>query len=259
MRYRNISFWRLLVLVALLGYLSGQMLHETGHWAVLKVFGRRPVMSFTGLVQQNEPPADPEGWVEFTAPDGEQVWFHLTSLPGSSAEWVAMLAAGPLANLVAMLAGLLLAYFAKRELLRSLGLLLALINSFGPMLYQIQHTFSGAGGDEYFLASTLGVPKYAITVPLALAAAAGFAVVIKKINGWRVRLKWLTALLIGFVAQGPLLMYADKITQTQVRLKNPFFQPILGFSLPVVIVAGIALLIFLIVLFRWEKALSSGP
>lgn len=115
MPYQKVGFWRLLVLVALIGYLGGQVLHESGHWAVLQLFGRGSVMSFTGLVQRDEPPANPEAWVTFTAPDGEQVWLHLTSLPASRAEWLLMAAAGPLAQLIAMIVGLLLAHFARRE------------------------------------------------------------------------------------------------------------------------------------------------
>lgn len=257
MRYRNINFWRLVVLAALLGYLGGQMLHETGHWVILQLFGRDPVISFTGLVGSDHQPVSPEGWVEFTAPNGERVWLHLTSLPSSSMEWVVMSAAGPLAQLAVMIIGLLFAHFSRGGLLRGIGLLLALINSLGPMLYQIKSTFVGAGGDEYLIAYYLGLPEYAITVPLALASAAGLVVGLWELDGWRRRLKWLAVLLIGYLPQGPLLMLANNITQTQVAMGNRFFQPVLGFSLPVVIVSGFALFVLFVVLVRWEMSLSS--
>jgi len=256
MSYQNVSFGRLLLLVALLGYLGGQMLHETGHWAVLQLFGRGPVMSFTGLVQRDEPPAHPEEWAEFTAPDGELVWFHLTSLPDSRAEWLLMVAAGPLAQLVAMIAGLLVSRYAGREVIRGAGLILALINSFGPTLYQIRSTFSGAGGDEYFIAYLLNTPKYAITIPIALASALGFAVGMGELAGWRLRLKWLASLCIGLLAQGPLLMLANRVTQAQVNLGNPFFRPVFGFSLPVVVTNALALLALVVVMVGWDNSLS---
>ncbi|HEC35167.1 MAG TPA: hypothetical protein ENI39_01375 [Anaerolineae bacterium] len=255
--YQDTRFGQLFLLVILLGFLGGQILHESGHWAILQLFGRNPVMSFTGLVGRDEQPANPEGWVEFTAPDGEQVWLYLTSLPSSAVEWIVMSAAGPLAQLAVMIIGLLFAHFSRGGLLRGIGLLLALINSLGPMLYQIKSTFVGAGGDEYLIAYYLGLPEYAITVPLALASAAGLVVGLWELDGWRRRLKWLAVLLIGYLPQGPLLMLANNITQTQVAMGNRFFQPVLGFSLPVVIVSGFALFVLFVVLVRWEMSLSS--
>ncbi len=90
-RFPAWSFRRLLGLAALLRYLS-VMAHEPGHWAVLALFGRGPVMGFGGLVQRWEvPPPDPAGWVRITF-EGSQGW-----LPGSTAERVGYLegAQGP--------------------------------------------------------------------------------------------------------------------------------------------------------------------
>jgi hypothetical protein len=256
---RDIGFGRLLILVALLGYLGGQILHEAGHWAVLQLFERGPVMSFTGLVQREELPTAPERWVEFPAPDGQEVWLHLASLSASSAEWVAMLAAGPLAQLAAMILGLLLAHFARRETVRSLGLLLALINSFGPALYQLTSTLGGPGGDEYFIAYYLGLSRHFISASLGLASAAGLVLALRELSGWRMRLKWGAALSVGLLPQGPLLMMAYRITQSQVDLGHPLFRPVIGWSLPVAVTSALACLALLVLLVRWEKRPSPVP
>ncbi|RMD58714.1 hypothetical protein D6833_12565 [Candidatus Parcubacteria bacterium] len=253
MSYQNVKFWRLVLLAALLGYLGGQIVHEAGHWAVLEIYRRSPVMSFTGLVQQDETPNHPEGWSQFTAPDGEQVWLHLATLPGSDTEWVLMLAAGPLAQVAAMLFGFALVHFGEREQVKVIGLLLALLNSFGPMLYQSRSMLGRGGGDEYLITQFLGVPAAAVHVLFLAVATAGLVVGMWNLAGWRTRLKWLGAVCIGFVGQGPLLMYANRITRTQVGLGNPFFRPVLGWSLPVVIVSVVAGLALVVVLMRWEN------
>ncbi|RME51861.1 MAG: hypothetical protein D6796_00085 [Caldilineae bacterium] len=251
MTYQAIKFGRLLLLSVLLGYLGGQILHEAGHWAILQLYRRAPLMSFTGLVQQDEPPAHSEGWTQFTTPDGEQVWLHLASLPGSSAEWIAMLAAGPLAQVAVMILGLVLARFGKREPVRVIGLLLALINSFGPILYQSRSMLGEGGGDEYFIAQFLGLPKYMIHLPILLISIAGFVVGLWSLAEWRTRLKWIGAVCIGFVGQGPLLMFANRITQTQVSLGNPLFRSVFGWSLPVMVVNVVVAFILVVVWMRW--------
>jgi len=256
MPYQGVKFWRLVLLTVLLGYLGGQIVHEAGHWAVLEIYRRGPVMSFTGLVQQEETPYYREGWSQFTAPDGEQVWLHLATLPGSDVEWVLMLAAGPLAQVVAMLLGFALIYFGEREQAKVIGLLLALINSFGPMVYQSRSMLGRGGGDEYLIAQFLGVPATVVHALFLAVAIVGLAVGMWTLFGWRTRLKWLGAICIGFVAQGPLLMYANRITQTQVVLGNPYFRPVLGWSLPVVIVSVVAGLILVVILTRWEKTVA---
>ncbi|RMG79528.1 MAG: hypothetical protein D6712_19555 [Chloroflexi bacterium] len=167
-----------------------------------------------------------------------------------------MLAAGPLAQVAAMLLGFALLYFGKRDQLKVIGLLLALINSFGPMLYQSKSMLGRGGGDEYLIAQFLGVPATAVHVLFLVVAIVGLVVVVWNLAAWRTRLKWLVAVCIGFVGQGPLLMYANQITQTQVGLGNPYFRPVLGWSLPVVVVSVVAGLILVVVLTRWEKTIS---
>jgi len=254
MLHQRVKLRRLVLLTVLLGYLGGQIVHEAGHWAVLEIYRRGPVMSFTGLVQQEETPRYREGWSQFTAPDGEQVWLHLGTLPGNDAEWVLMLAAGPLAQVAAMLFGLAMVHFGKQAQMKVIGLLLALINSFGPMVYQSISLQRGGGGDEYFMAQFLGWSAAVVHVFFLGIAIVGLAVVMRNLSGWRTRLKWLGAVFVGFVGQGPLLMYANRITQKQVGLGNPYFRPVFGWSLPVVIVSVVAAIVLVAVLARWEKA-----
>jgi hypothetical protein len=55
-------------------------------------------------------------------------------------------------------------------------------------------------------------------------------------------LKWLAVVLLGSIPTGILLVQADGMTRAQVNLDNPLFQPVLGVSLPVILVDGFALL-----------------
>ncbi len=251
--YQNVAFWRLVSLAVLLGYLGGQIVHEAGHWAILEIFRRNPVMSFTGLVQQHETPASLEGWSQFAVPGGEPVWLHLETLPESGAEWVLMLSAGPLAQVAAMLVGLVLVRFGKRERMRVTGLLLALVDSFGPIVYQGRSMSGRGGGDEYLMAQFLGVPEAAVHVIFLAAATTGLVIAVRHLAGWRARLEWLGAGCLGFVIPGPLLMYADRITRIQVGSGNPYFRPVLGWSLPVVLVSLVVGIALVAVLTRWDK------
>ena len=241
MEFRAAGFLRLLVLAGLLNCLS-QAIHEAGHWAVYQAFGRGPVWGFTGLVQiWGKPPLHPGEWVATTAPDGEQGWLHLTSTPGSKAEAVMALAAGPVVSLLSVVGGLWRARLGKRAETRQIGLLLALIGSFVASMYYIRSPLR-SGGDESLMAAHLGLPRYAVELPLALAFIACFILGLRAFGNWRTGLKWTSAILLGSVPTGLLLMKADGLVRSQVNLGNPLFQPVFGFSLPVVLVNGIVLL-----------------
>ena len=238
-----VRFLHLLLLVVLLSFLGAQMLHEAGHWTVLQLTGREPVWGFTSLVQLwDREPADPAQWVEIIDPRGDRGWLRLSSLPSSRAEWVAFLAAGSLFQLGAVVAGILVMIFAKRDIVRELGLLVALINSFAQFTYQVVAPIRGSGGDEYLLSYHLGVPMAAVSVPLALAFAAGLIWAFYQLDGSRMRLKYAAVLMLGIIPQGPLLMRANEIVRDQVDAGNPLFQPVFGFSLPVLILSLLAFL-----------------
>src|SRR4030067_924640 len=119
-----------------------------------------------------------------------------------------------------------------------MGLVLALIGS----LIMSQYYLRVSGGDEYFLAVYLGIPKYIIDIPFGLAFITAFILGVWTLGDWRTRFKWLGAILLGSVPAGLFLMKANDLVQAQVNQGNPLFQPLLGWSLPVVVVDVIVFL-----------------
>jgi len=255
MDYRRAGFWQLLILTMLLNIVS-QTIHEAGHWAVYETLGLGPVWGFTGVVQiWGDPPLHPDEWIETISPDGERGWLRLTSAP-SKTEDIIGLAAGPLASLLGVALGLSLMRWNRNPVTKQIGLVLALIGSILMSQYYLRG-FSRRGGDEYFLAAHLGIPKYTIDIPFGLAFIAGLIAGLWALGDWRARLKWLSAILLGSVPAGLFLMNANDLVQSQINQGNPLFQPLLGFSLPVVIVNVIVLLSLWI---WWKRAskMSSG-
>jgi hypothetical protein len=57
---------------------------------------------------------------------------------------------------------------------------------------------------------------------------------------WRVRGKWLGTILLGSVVTGVLMGMADPRIIAQVDAGSRWVQPILGYSLPVFVVNGLA-------------------
>jgi hypothetical protein len=76
----------------------------------------------------------------------------------------------------------------------------------------------------------------AIAGPLALAFAACLAYGLRQLPSWRVRLMWLGTVLLGSVATGLPMAFADPLIIAQVDAGNPLFQPIIGYSSPVFVV-----------------------
>ncbi len=241
MDYRKVNFWQLLLLVVLFAFLL-QAIHEGGHWAVYQAFGRGPVWGFTSLVQLwSETPLHPDEWVQITAPNGEQGWVYLAS-PASKAEEFAMLAAGPLATLLAAIAGLVIMRSGKSPVARQMGLLLTLVDSFVYGQYYLRAPFRSSGGDEFFMAAYLGIPKYVIEIPLGLALVVCFILGLRALGSWQNGVRWMGAVLPGSFLTGLFLMQANQIVQTQINQGNPLFQPVLGFSLPVAIVNSLVVI-----------------
>ncbi len=251
MDYRKASFWQLLVLAALFNILI-QAIHEDGHWAVYQIMGRGPVWGFTSLIQLwSETPLHLGEWIPITAPDGEQGWLHLASAPSSPAEEVSALAAGPLATLLAVIVGLVLMRFSRSSVTQQMGLMLALVGSLSAGAYYWRAPFRGNSGDEYFMAAYLGVPKSVIEIPLGLAFSVCLILGLRTLGTWRTIAKWIGAVLLGSFLTGISLMQANEIVQTQINQGNLWFQPVWGFSLPVLIVNG---LVFICLGIWWYRA-----
>jgi hypothetical protein len=254
MRVHNPKFSRLLLLILLLNILAAQLLHEAGHWAVLQAFGRRPLWGFTSMVQLwDKMPSSSDNWVKITSIDGSLGWLHLESAITSDTEWLLFLAAGPLIQLVAVAAGFMLARFGKSSpVSRTIGFLVALVNSFSGFLYQVVNLLRGVGGDEALIAHYLGLSPVAVSAVLGVAFGLGLVIGFRAVGDWRSRLRWGAALLLGVLPVGPLLMRANTVVIEQVDAGNPLFRSLIGFSFPVFLTGLVCLLLISFMAYRWE-------
>jgi hypothetical protein len=248
MDYRKIDFWQLVLLAFLLTFIA-QLIHEAGHWAVYEALGLGPIWGFSSLVQVwGKPPLHPGEWITITAPNGESGWLRLVTVPSKTEESI-MLAAGPLASLLGVIFGLCLMRWNSNSPTKQMGLILALIGSI-TMSQHYLRGFSGTSGDEYFLAAHLGIPIYIINIPLGLAFIITMVMGFWVLGEWRIRLKWVGAILLGSIPSGIFLMKANALVITNVNQGNQLFQSLLGWSFPVLVVNAIA---FIAILFWWKR------
>lgn len=255
---RKANFWQSVLLVMVLTYVM-QAVHEGGHWLVYQLAGRGPVWGFTSLIQLwDESPLHPEEWVQMTAPDGSQGWLRLASLPANKDETTVMLAAGPLAGLLATVCGLASGRFSKNPVTRRTGLTLALVGSLSAGLYYLCAPFRGTTGDEYFIAANLGIPQLFIDLPLGVAFGVCFWLGMHALTGWRERATWIGSILVGSPITGVTLMQANTLVTNQINQSNPLFQPVLGYSLPVCVANG-AVLIALALWWYQAARVSAQP
>jgi len=98
------------------------------------------------------------------------------------------------------------------------------------------------GGDEYNLAIQLGINRSVVEILFAGMFTICMALGLRVLETWRSRLKWLGTILLGSIPTGLLLMAADNLVRAQVVADNPFFQPVIGFSFPVLLLNGLALI-----------------
>jgi hypothetical protein len=238
---RAVPFWRLLILAMLLNILA-QTIHETGHWAIYQAFGHNPTWGFIGLVQWwDTPPLHPDQWLEISSPAGEPGWLRLASLPNSKLEEAIAAAAGPFASLLGTVAGLLIARSSRAPVGREIGLVFALLIALVMTLYYLRSPLR-SGGDEYDLATALGVSKLLVEIIFGLAFVACLGLGLRNLENWPTRFKWLGAILLGSLSTGVLVSFADGIVRAQVNLQNPFFTPLFGVSLPVLLVNSLTLI-----------------
>ena len=230
-------FWWL-VLVAMTLNILAQAIHEGGHWAVFEATGHRPVWAFTGIVQLwDTSPQNPTSWVATTAPDGTKGWMKLSSAPGITVAAVDD-AAGPLASLVSVIAGLLLFRFSKKAALRVGALVLALITA---LLMTFYYARSGTHiGDEGFLAASLGLPKILFDIPFGLAYFICLLLGLRELRSWRNGLRFIGALLLGMLPTAGLMVILDPLILAGVDAGNPLYQSVFGWSLPVFVVFCLA-------------------
>jgi hypothetical protein len=238
-----IPLHKLLVIFFFLNLLGAQLLHEVGHWAVLQLYGRQPLWGVTSLVQLwDHHPQSPEQWVAFTNPDGDQGWLHLTSAPETNLEMVLFLIAGPGIQVLAVSLGIFFFYLGKSPYLRIWGYLLTFVNAFGQFFYQGVSLLRRSGGDETLLAYYWDVSPVLIYGVLIIFFFVALVFVLRYLENWRSRGIWIAAMVIGTLPIGPVLMLVNGIIIEQVDAGNRFFQGIVGFSLPVVLIGVISFL-----------------
>jgi hypothetical protein len=259
MRIHYPGFGRLFILIFLMNILGAQILHESGHWTVMQLFGRKPLWGITSLVQLSErEPASPEDWVELTNTDGSVSWLHLESLPASDVEWVLFLAAGPLLQLAAVVTGLVIFRNGRTSTVKTMGFLLAFVNAFGGLFYQLGSLLRGGGSDEKLIGQYLDISHVVISVVMAVCFGIGLVITLQAVEGWKTRLKWLAAVVVATFPVGPLLMISNGIIIEQVDAGNPLFCSALGFSLPVFLTGLVCLTLLVLAAYRWDFSRANG-
>lgn len=236
----NTRFLPLLLLAMLVNILA-QAAHETGHHIVYQVMGHEPVWAFTKVVQISDTtPMNPEEWTEKTNADGTTSWLKLSSLPSGKIENVIASAAGPLAGLFGAVLGLAMSRRSRKVTAKQAWLAFALTTSLAAVLYYLRSP-TRTGGDEYDIAVQLGIAKSLVEIPLALGFFGGLVLGLRMLPSWSVRFKWLGAILFGSVATGLPMAMVDPSIIAQVNAGNPWFQPVLGYSFPVILTIAVSL------------------
>jgi len=236
----RVRFLPLLVLAMLVNILS-QAMHETGHHMIYQVTGHDPVWAFTKLVQLWETsPTNPSEWVEKTNPDGTTNWLKLSSPIAGKTKSAIASAAGPLAGLLGAILGFVMLHRSQKNTSKQIWLAFSLTASLVAVLYYLRSPLR-TGGDEFDIAMQLGVAKPIIEIPLALAFLACLTVALRELPSWRLRLTWLGTILLGGITTGLPMAMLDPIVITQVDAGNLWFQPIIGYSLPVFLTIVLAL------------------
>jgi len=247
MNNSKINYFRFFLLAVFVNILS-QAIHETGHMITYQMYHRNPTWGFIGLVQiWDTPPLNSNGWIETNAPDGSSGWLRLDSSPSGKTEMVVEAAAGPLASLVFTILGLWIAYKNRNVALKLISLMFSLSTSFTMMAYYLRSPLRMIG-DEFDIASQLGISKGIIEVVLGVAFILCFLLGLGLLDTWRIRLSWLSMIILGGVATGILLNIADQWVRIFVNQGSQFFQSVLGYSLPVLMVY----LLTVLGIFVWE-------
>jgi len=230
-----------LFILAMVVNILAQATHETGHRVVLQLMGHNPVWVFTKLAQIHDtPPQNPDEWVEKVYPDGSRSWLKLSSSFATGAETAIDAVAGSLASLLGALIGLILARRSKSVEWKQIALVFTLSISISALLYYLRSP-NRVGGDEADVAAYFGIVKSVIEIPFALSYAACLLMALRELPSWRICLAWLGTIFLGSVVTGLSMFFVDDYVIAGVDAGNPFFQPVLGFSLPIFLVNALAL------------------
>ncbi|RMF57974.1 MAG: hypothetical protein D6748_09955, partial [Calditrichaeota bacterium] len=195
---RSLPHWPfglMVVMSFLVRYLS-VALHEAGHWAILMFYGRGPVMGFSGLIQRwGTPPPQLDGWVRITY-YGDEGWLRLASLPDNRMQWVLFLAAGLMMTIILAWAGCFVFYRSSSPTLRAAGLILALVNGLGIILFPLNYFLSS--GDTAFIAYYLQVSETLVAVPYEILRGESLLIALIGVATWREKIRWTGSALLGY-------------------------------------------------------------
>ena len=253
-RFQSIPFLALLVLAMLVNILA-QATHETGHHFVYQVMGQEPVWAFTKVVQMSEAtPLHPDEWTLKTYPDGAINWLKVSSLPSGNMEETIAAAAGPLLGLLSAVLGLVMSRRSMKVTSRQVWIAYVITISLVAVLYYLRAPIR-TGGDEYDIAVSLGIAKALVEIPLALGYLACLILGLRELCTWKTRLTWLGTILLGSIISGLPMAMLDPIIIAQVDEGNPWFQPVIGYSLPVFITIAICF-IGIWAWTRWQEGKS---
>ncbi|HSM70828.1 MAG TPA: hypothetical protein VK851_04735 [Anaerolineales bacterium] len=249
--FSTLRFFPLLILAMLVNILA-QAAHETGHHLVYQVMGHEPVWAFTKVVQMSDAiPSNPDEWTMKRYPDGATNWIKASSLPSGNMDEAVAAAAGPLLGLLSAILGLVMSRRSVRVTSKQAWLAYTLSIALVAVLYYLRVP-TRTGGDEYDIAVNLGIAKSFVEIPLALGYLACLAFGLLELPTLKIRLTWLGIILLGSITTGLPMALLDPIIIAQVDTGNPWFQPIMGYSLPVfftIILTFLGLLAWA----RWQR------
>lgn len=245
----------ILFILAILTNILAQAVHETGHMLVCHALDCNPTWGFVGLVQRWEEglPLHPENWYETSDTSGNPGWFRVSRYPTDNIEQAVFSAAGPLASVLTAILGLWLARKSVRQSLSQTGLMLSLVMSLSMALYYLRNPLRPYG-DEYDVAHQLGLLQLPIVIAFALIFLACLWLGLRSLPTWQIQLTWLTAAFLGSALSGLTLNLADGWVREMVNRESPFFIPVLGYSLPVLLtylLAGFGI-------WYWQRKLQTG-
>ena len=230
--FSTLRFFPLLILAMLVNILA-QAVHETGHHLIYQGMGHEPVWAFTKVVQMSDAiPSNPDEWTMKTYPDGTTNWLKVGSLPIEGVEETVIAAAGPLLGLLSAILGLVMSRRSVKNTSRQAWLAYVLSISLVAVLYYLRAPMR-TGGDEYDIAVNLGLTKSLVEMSFTLGYLACLVFGLLELPTLKIRLTWLGAILLGGIATGLPMALFDPIIIAQVDAGNPWFQPVMGYSLPV--------------------------
>ena len=245
------------VALMILMTVAAQYIHEIGHWSFYQALGRQPVWGFIGLVQVwGEAPVDQTGWTPTVSRSGEPGWLRISSALVSPLEEGLAAAGGPMASVLGVVFGLVLARRSRNEAYKAIGVGLVLTTAVAMVLYYVRSPWRN-GGDEQDIVDVLGMARWPLDLGLGLYFAICCGIGLRELKTRGPKLLWMVTALVSGPLVGILLAVADGAVRQGAARGNPLFADVLGFSLPVALV-GVGCVVLLWVWSQWPRS-SATP